>query len=1238
VSFNFDDIFGTGNSSTKRKNPLDVGNFVGNKKNRKKGGFDDILGMAGIGTNSPFVGFSQTENQGDFARPVKRKRRSREAIALGVRDDSAIFGLQNFGNAVGRSENFLDTEIRPKIASDGRRIKKAVKQTGRFQLTDEIKEMDIFTTDPTGRTEKRKVLRKTGRRVVVTDKLGNPVKSTNLQDTVVFGRELNPKVKGFIDNRIRSSRLKKHNAMKKGKHSIGNPQSTPQPTLFRSNLIPETVVPERIRGAKGKKQKKRMTTGEPINILPNPLSEDTLTAKGKKQKKRMISNDQINPSVFGDFQGDIDKKARDRKEKQRAGKVAIRNMIAGRIMSDTGSKSVLDEIGNAKSVTNITGQLDPNRFDNEKKRPLVIADGKKFARRKELIDNPKKDAPFLSSLQGITDRMESNSVDARTNPVDVSKLGGSKISKRDSSPIGDQADVRIKKGKKKGDKADVLSFFAKSDADLKESKRVPTTFATATDDQEMSDIIFKDGVPVTTKEEAFLINERKQKGFMGDNLTKAITKANESTGGKAIMLTDELNSARPTKDGVEIGTTVINTPSATDTVKKLYTKGKRPDVKMGDLYSQSELKEGESLDDLISDDEFVASGETGALPSSAQRGFDMRINKLAKTKSQKISEKALERGSIQRQIKHTEEVNKINNEKDMFGVSHNDRIKDILGGIDASNSISGTDESNKKKIKSQLTDALNSGTIDDAIKREERTLAEQQASFTTSKHINKRIGRKDGFETAPIGIDPDKKTSSGKQSQKKVQHSQNHVDGQFVPTVALRSRQQASFNTREVIKKLKEVKSQRMGNTTSQNTQIGINSIDNEFPTSELTSGDENQKKLFDNVIIPRSDRELKRKKDFLELAKDTNNIDIIKQKQNEVDEEQGRNDFLKSSDGISYIEERDNIISRKKSEFKRKQREQAEEDAFDISRIDPDTPNITKQLSEREKDKAGIVDDFGDITEMARSSPTTNIVKELKERGHTDFLDQAKVHSERSQIARQNKKTARSDRQREIFRKEEEQEGRLADDLMSQGGVGKLTEEQKDKAGIVDDFGDITEMARSSPTTNNRFEEFRAKQSTMREGGDGIKITRDNRKTLDNPDLPNLTFLNKLEKAGVNKPRVKIGEEFSREDDFNTAVDNGTVTSDGLIDELEKVKADKDTSKETRRLRKKRIERFIGLVSRRKNKNQEEMAEPETAIRNDDNNSLTVESSDAPSEVPTEDTAEVSTEEISEEELKRDE
>ena len=84
MSFNFDDIFGTGNSSTKRKNPLDVGNFVGNKKNRKKGGFDDILGMAGIGTNSPFVGFSQTENQGDFATPVKRKRRSREAIALGV--------------------------------------------------------------------------------------------------------------------------------------------------------------------------------------------------------------------------------------------------------------------------------------------------------------------------------------------------------------------------------------------------------------------------------------------------------------------------------------------------------------------------------------------------------------------------------------------------------------------------------------------------------------------------------------------------------------------------------------------------------------------------------------------------------------------------------------------------------------------------------------------------------------------------------------------------------------------------------------------------------------------------------------------------------------------------------------------------------------------------------------------------------------------------------------------------
>ena len=1365
MSFDFDDIFGTGKSSTKKSNPLDFGNFITSKKNRKRGGFDDILGMAGIGTNSQFVGFGRTKSQGDFATIVKRKRRSRESIALGVRDDSAIFGLQNFGNAVGRSENFLDTESRPKIASDGRRIKKAVKQTGRFQLTDEIKEVDIFTTDPSGRTVKKKVMRKTGRRVVVTDQLGNPIRPKTGGTNLVFGRELRPSVKSFIRNQ-KTKRKIKQTTRGKTPTSITSINTSSQ-NLFRADVIPAKAKkqkkggnyldprkpPEMFETAKAKKQKKG---GNYLTqAIPQP-SDDILTSTGKKQKKRTNTQDQINPTTFGDFTGGIDKKEKERKDKIKQRSGIIKNVVAGKILKDNKS-SALDEIINPKSVTNITGQINPNRFDDEKERPLIIADGKKFVRSNK---NKKKQerSLFLKTINSDSlkkehilqlgelvkkDKIfEAESVAKRTDPVDASQLGGSKTSLKDSSPFGTQADIRIKKSKKNNNKPDILSFFGKSDDEEKKNTQKPVTFAddedpnegavtfavdedpnegvvmsefiqkdgkfvTLEEDEdpnegvEMSELIQKDGKFVTLEEEEKILARRKAKGFDGkgmnlDVVKDTIEQANTDNGG-AVILRDELNTTsksladnpednfrvKPDSTGRVISDNFDNLlPKTNDKNEKIIKK---------ELDGQLDiLSENTSIDDLIEDQNMklakekqatvidtgrftmrknpdlpqvidpnkkTRSGKQSQVKSSESQNFvqgQFVSNSELQDREQKVmntkevikrlkAEKAkrlelntnqnqaegerkvkktmteidgmdtnfmlsqsegrlkkkqhtfenLENINKDRAIQHREpldpaqvkadleeeqgannflksdnankfraeikqqaEVETINNEKNMFGVSYNDKVETAVKKVDDDEifTISGSEKSNKKKIKEQLSQALKSNLIDRAIEIEENALAEQEESFKLDRHINKRIRYKDGVRVGYVDIDQDRKTPSGRQSQKQFSFSQNHVKGKFIPESALRSREQDAYNTKEVIKRLKEVKSGRSNNTTDQNRQTGIDKLKADFTDSD----DPDHGALFDKYIIPRSNKQLKLNKEIFEMAQN-NNVDpsILAQKRADMDEEQGRNDFLNSDDGSDFIKQLDNERSNRQAEFKRKQKQQKDDAEFEKSRIDPSTPNITAELREKEKDNAGIVDDFGDIVEMA-----------IKQ-----------------------------------------------------------------------------------PDNENKFEQIRSKPQ-IREGGDGIRITIDNRKTLDNPDLPQTSFMNKLEKSAINQPRVKIGEEFSRVDDFNQAVDNGTVTSEGLMEELDKVKSDKDTPKETRRLRSIRIERYIGLVKNRQTKEKEDMVDPDKTIQRDDQNSMTVESKDAP-KVPTEDPVEevveeeiskedpveeVVEEEISKEELKRDE
>jgi len=109
------DIFGSGDVFNFGDIGAEIGRSNKRGKRKQKSGFDEIFNLAGLGGEVPFAGFDKRtakKSPDDFAVPVRRKRRSKEAVLLGIREDaqSPIFGLQFLGNAVGSSESFLDSK------------------------------------------------------------------------------------------------------------------------------------------------------------------------------------------------------------------------------------------------------------------------------------------------------------------------------------------------------------------------------------------------------------------------------------------------------------------------------------------------------------------------------------------------------------------------------------------------------------------------------------------------------------------------------------------------------------------------------------------------------------------------------------------------------------------------------------------------------------------------------------------------------------------------------------------------------------------------------------------------------------------------------------------------------------------------------------------------------------------------------------------------------------------------
>lgn len=415
------------------------------KKGRKrKGGFDDIYGFAGIG-GQPFLGFSKNESQGDFVTPIKRKRRSKEAILLGIKDDARnpILGLQFMGNAVGTSERFLESPRTNRVTK--KRVKDLRKsvgfQFGRFELDEQNR--------------------------AIRTPLGKAKRSKRAEDTVIFGRALNPRIKSIIGKSRTKQALKK----------------TIRTSVFGAS--PSTLI-----------------TSDQV----------VLTRKGTRAKKErldIITGVDDQASNFGQFATDIENQELEtsiKNKKERLNKLkgqrVIQQITRGRLLKDPSRRSVLEAIDNPNPLTTSSGLLNPNRFIDEAEPVILIADGKKF-RRKPNQRIPEQDTAGSTllgdNLGGILGRLEKQSVKDR----DTIGL--------DQSPIGSQAETRIGRAKKRKRTTEVGvgSLF---DQPTTEIPDIPTESIAEPIAEQKSDFIFgASGEPVSLEKENSLLQAKRNK-------------------------------------------------------------------------------------------------------------------------------------------------------------------------------------------------------------------------------------------------------------------------------------------------------------------------------------------------------------------------------------------------------------------------------------------------------------------------------------------------------------------------------------------------------------------------------------------------------------------------------------------------------------------------------------------------------------------------------------------------------
>lgn len=505
------------------------------KKRKRKGTYDEIFDIAGI-KEPPFVGFGKQKPMGDFAQPTKRKRRSKEAILLGIREDAEnpILGLQFLGNAVGTSEKNLGSKrIRKKLSSDKSSLLNFGESFGIVQRDDSKVESNfnnLFTSDQkiaiikkagirSGRAETfidqnpnallsdvegrfgtvvKKRIKKAGARQrlarpkfgridvsargeAVTDQFGQIIKTNRVEDTVVFGRALNPKIK----NIIRGQRTKK--GLKRTGRQTPSPLITPfsadietQPQTFRQQLG------SAISGRKGQRQKKGGTNfvgsslpksifevGSENQIARRPQREtrdiidDVLEFQGLDPKTSVTDStgDPLPTGIIpteqlADFSQEVGKRKLQKKRLDKEmGKRTIQRIVRGDLI-DQSQKQVLQKIKGSKT-SSITGTPDPDRFDDN---TLIIADGSKFKRiavgefkkepKRVILSKEDEDNQSALGIFGELDRKRTKRESKqRIEPV----FGFDSI--KDSAPLGKQADTRIKRSKKKTSTVETSGFF-----------------------------------------------------------------------------------------------------------------------------------------------------------------------------------------------------------------------------------------------------------------------------------------------------------------------------------------------------------------------------------------------------------------------------------------------------------------------------------------------------------------------------------------------------------------------------------------------------------------------------------------------------------------------------------------------------------------------------------------------------------------------------------------------------------
>lgn len=202
MSFDAEAFFGGRKSKSKSNGIPDLDDFIRERggadfgsgflervamSQRNKGSYDDM-------NNNGFV------DDLDFAHPPKlSKKRSKQARLLGTDENNVAFGLQNTGNAVGRSEYDIGRVLQTKRSNKKKRLKAAVELAERnpkkYNISEAYERLDNF--------EEKELRRKAG------------VKSTRpylTSDSSLVGERLSKagsKIKNEIGYRVSKSKLAK---------------------------------------------------------------------------------------------------------------------------------------------------------------------------------------------------------------------------------------------------------------------------------------------------------------------------------------------------------------------------------------------------------------------------------------------------------------------------------------------------------------------------------------------------------------------------------------------------------------------------------------------------------------------------------------------------------------------------------------------------------------------------------------------------------------------------------------------------------------------------------------------------------------------------------------------------------------------------------------------------------------------------------------------------------------------